>query len=60
MQLTVDTCTDTYEEAVEAVRAAYGRSQDALAGRLLPDLSKATVRPDAENLSGEGPQEGGM
>ncbi|MEU5893874.1 hypothetical protein ABZ835_44820 [Streptomyces sp. NPDC047461] len=59
VQLTIDTRADTYEQAVAAVQAAYGRSQDVLAGRLLPDLSQATVRPDAVDLSGESPGEGG-
>lgn len=58
VRLTIDTRDDTYEEAVAAVQAAYGRSQDVLAGRLLPDLSQAAVRPDAVDLSGEGPGKG--
>ncbi|MGW7202966.1 hypothetical protein [Streptomyces sp. NPDC054837] len=59
MQLPIDTRTDTYEEAIAAVHAAYGRSQGVLAGRFLPDLSQATVRPDAVKLGGERPREGG-
>jgi hypothetical protein len=58
VRLTIDTRADTYEEAVAAVQAAYGRSPDVLAGRLLPDLSPAAVRPDAVDLSGEGPGKG--
>ncbi|MFD3843019.1 DUF6292 family protein [Streptomyces sp. NPDC058642] len=42
VQLTIDTRADTYEEAVAAVQAAYGRGPDVLAGRLLPDLSQTT------------------
>ncbi|MDQ0596171.1 hypothetical protein QF037_000516 [Streptomyces canus] len=49
----------SYEQAVAAVQAGHGRSPDVLAGRLPPDLSQATVRPDAVNLSGEGLGEGG-
>ncbi|MEV7891372.1 DUF6292 family protein [Streptomyces sp. NPDC002817] len=45
VQLTVDTRADTYEEAIAAVQAAYGRSPDVLAGRLLPDLPQTTGSP---------------
>ncbi|WP_328980637.1 hypothetical protein [Streptomyces canus] len=52
MQLTIDTQTDTYEQAIAAVQAAYGLNPVAVAGSW-PDAPVAVPRPGPEGLSGE-------
>ena len=52
MQLTIDTQTDTYEQAIAAVQAAYGRNRVLPASGSPHDPAQAT-RPDPADLSGE-------
>ncbi|MET7914261.1 hypothetical protein ABZU45_38535 [Streptomyces avermitilis] len=52
MQLTIDTQTDTYEQAIAAVQAAYGLNPAAVASSW-PDAPAAVPRPGPETLSGE-------
>ncbi|SNX88596.1 hypothetical protein SAMN06272735_9064 [Streptomyces sp. TLI_55] len=54
MQLTIDTLTDTYEQALAAVQAIYGHNEDVPHGRSLSDLGQA-LRPGPENASGDSP-----
>ncbi|MFK4103248.1 hypothetical protein ACI2L1_24835 [Streptomyces sp. NPDC019531] len=52
MQLTIDTQTDTYEQAIAAVQAAYGLNPAAVASSW-PDAPAAVPRPGPESLNGE-------
>ncbi|MFG2732921.1 hypothetical protein [Streptomyces canus] len=52
MQLTTDTQTDTNEQAIAAVQAAYGLNPAAVASSW-PDAPAAVPRPGPESLSGE-------
>ncbi|MEU8992866.1 hypothetical protein AB0C98_41900 [Streptomyces sp. NPDC048558] len=51
MQLTIDTQTDTYEQAIAAVQSAYGLNPAAVTGGW-PDAQSAS-RPGPETLSGD-------
>ncbi|MFF7550134.1 hypothetical protein ACFZCU_41870 [Streptomyces canus] len=53
MQLSIDTRTDTYEQAIVGVQAAYGLNP-ATVGSSWPDAPAAVPRPGPESLSGEG------
>lgn len=57
MQLTIDTQTDTYEQAIAAVRAAYGFNPAATTGDW-PKAPAQEPRPGPEQLSGENLWEG--
>ncbi|MEU6260470.1 hypothetical protein [Streptomyces sp. NPDC047043] len=57
VQLTLDTQTDTYEQAIAAVQAAYGLNTAAVAGSW-PDAPAHEPRPDPADLSGEDLREG--
>ncbi|MFF4354916.1 hypothetical protein [Streptomyces sp. NPDC001530] len=52
MQLTIDTQTDTYEQAIAAVQAAYGLNPAAVASGWA-DAPTAAPRPGPETLSGD-------
>jgi hypothetical protein len=52
VQLTIDTQTDTYEQAIAAVQAAYGLNPAAVASSW-PDAPAAVPRPGPESLSDE-------
>lgn len=52
VQLTIDTQTETYEQAIAAVQAAYGLNPAAVASSW-PDAPAAVPRPGPESLSGE-------
>ncbi|MDT0485382.1 hypothetical protein [Streptomyces doebereineriae] len=52
MQLTIDTQTGTYEQAIAAVLAAYVLNPAAVAGSW-PDAPTAVPRPGPEGPSGE-------
>ncbi|GAB3009877.1 hypothetical protein GCM10023080_090080 [Streptomyces pseudoechinosporeus] len=56
VRLTIDTQTDTYEQAIAAVQAAYGLNPTAIAGGW-PDAPPAS-RPGPESLSGDDLWEG--
>ncbi|MEU5957969.1 hypothetical protein [Streptomyces sp. NPDC047525] len=51
MRLTIDTETDTYEQALAAVQAAYGLRPVAPAS--WPDAPAVEPRPDPQDLSGD-------
>jgi len=57
VRLTIDTQTDTYEQVIAAVQAAYGLNPAAVAGGW-PDAPAPMVRPGPEGLSGEDLGEG--
>ncbi len=56
MRLTIDTGTDTYEQAIAAVQAAYGLRPVAPAD--WPEAPAVDPRPDPQDLSGDDIQEG--
>ncbi|MEU5273319.1 hypothetical protein AB0G77_33335 [Streptomyces hygroscopicus] len=51
MRLTIDTETDTYEQAIAAVQAAYGLRP--LAPDDWPEAPAVDPRPDPQDLSGD-------
>lgn len=51
MQLTIDTETDTYEQAIAAVQAAYGLRPVVPAG--WPEAAAVDPRPDPQDLSSD-------
>ncbi|MEU6258625.1 hypothetical protein [Streptomyces sp. NPDC047043] len=57
VQLTIDTRTDTYEQAIAAVQAAYGLNPTLVAGSW-PDAPAHEPRPDPADLSSEDLWEG--
>ncbi|MET9913400.1 hypothetical protein ABZZ74_42705 [Streptomyces sp. NPDC006476] len=57
MQLTIDTQTDTYEQAIAAVQAAYGFNPAAIAASW-PEAPDLEDRPGPQDLSGEDVWEG--
>lgn len=57
MRLTIDTQTDTYEQAIAAVQAAYGFNPAAAASGW-PDAPMPVPRPGPETLSGDNLWEG--
>ncbi|WP_055534638.1 hypothetical protein [Streptomyces graminilatus] len=57
MQLIIDTETDTYEQAIAAVQAAYGFKPAAVASSW-PEAPALEPRPGPEDLSGEDLWEG--
>ncbi|MFH8701302.1 hypothetical protein [Streptomyces chartreusis] len=52
VQLIIDTYTDTYEQAIAAVQAAYGFTPAAVAGSW-PEAPELASRPGPETLSGD-------
>ncbi|MGW0836576.1 hypothetical protein [Streptomyces prunicolor] len=52
MQLTIDTQTDTYEQAIAAVQSACGVNPAAVTGSW-PDAPALALRPGPADLSGE-------
>jgi hypothetical protein len=57
VQLTIDTQTDTYEQAIAAVQCAYGVNPAAMTGSW-PEAPAPALRPGPEDLSGEELREG--
>jgi hypothetical protein len=56
VRLTIDTGTDSYEQAIAAVQAAYGLRPDVPAG--WPDAPAAALRPGPEDLDDDDLGEG--
>lgn len=52
VQLTIDTQTDSYEQAIAAVQAAYGLNP-AVVTRCWPEAPGPVLAPGPENLSGD-------